>query len=419
MRPGEGNIINQNNIGGVVSNAKLHDIVPAVRLLEYQRLMLQFSESILLSMPKSVPHSNHVLSREEDHASKIFTIDALKNLQAIVTADLHALQREERFVSDSFIDANNLQRATVNKNASPLADLLPNAFQVAAYSRKKTPYFAIEDSGVPILESPVYVPSPVIESTPRNEANPAGPAQSDASSEPLLLSSEFHGDELFDTGTQCSSNDLQSVSEASDDVSEYKDSDDSDYVDDASRKAKRKAAVKLKVIPETVEPAPSTTTSSEQRSKRVCHAPERLDLKNVKSIKEERVFQRVQKDGAPVREETAALKTLQQWYGKGWMRRPGFKIHGYGDVVINPGGVEYKLEEKPVLGKDFFATAHDALAYCEANGIPRIQLPMAIDPAVDYLAIDNGEVKADRSDDGGDSGVNSDVTVISSFEGCY
>ena len=422
MRPGEGIILTQNNIGGVVSNSKLHDIVPAVRLLEYQRLTFQFSENILLSTTKSVSEFNQVMSWEEENASKRATIDALKNLQAIVTIDLQALQREEPSVSDAFIDANNLLRATVNKHASPLADPLPNTLQIPAYSRKRTPYFAIENSGVPILESPVYVPSPVIESTPQNEANTV---PSDSSPVPFQFESDAQVDERIDSGTQRSgsSSDLQSksdvreASEASDDISESMDSNDTDYVDESSHKAKRKAAVKLKVITETVEPAPSIGSSSVQRSKRVCNSPERFEPDNVKSITEERVFKRVPIDGAPVRASKATLGFLQEYYGtddgRNWM-----SVYGKGE--LNPHGVVYNLRNNPILGTDFFLTVEDARTYCETNRVPRKELPMSCDPRDIHLLINMSEMKAGSNDDDADASISSDdVTEISQFEGYY
>ena len=420
MRHEEGNIIHQNNIGAVVSKAKLHDIVPAERLLEYQRLMFQFSENILLSMAKGAPHSNQIMSREEENASQKASIDALRNLQAIVTADLQKLQREEPPVWNTFVDANHLQQKAVSKNASPLADPLPNACQVL---RKGTPYFAIEDSGVPILESPVYFPSPVIESTPRNESNSAGPAQSDASSEPLLLSSEFHGDELFDTGTQCSSNDLQSVSEPSDDVSEYKNSDDSDYVDDSSPKAKRKAGVKHAHIQnnDNEEPAPS---NNDRKNKRICYPPELFNPDNPKLFKNERVFKRVQIDGAPVRADDEKLKYLQEYYGtngvRNWKSVYGKGKHKDHTVIVNPHGQVYNLRNNPILGTDFFLTVEDARTYCKANLSPRKELPMPSNSNDIHLSTNKNEEKAKINDDDGDaSNVSDDVTEISQFEGYY
>jgi len=104
MKPSGRYRINQSNIVLTVPNAKQLDIIPAVRLIEYQKLMLQFSESILLHVALCSTLFSQMQPRHNECSATRYAIGILKNLQDLIVADLQALECEESSLSGVFID---------------------------------------------------------------------------------------------------------------------------------------------------------------------------------------------------------------------------------------------------------------------------------------------------------------------------
>jgi len=134
---------------------------------------------------------------------------------------------------------------------------------------------------------------------------------------------------------------------------------------------------------------------------------------------------RVKEEGAPIRADQEAFKTLRHCYGRQWKRVQGLGMYRDQEVVINPRGVEYRLKNNPENGTDFFLSAQEALAYCLEHCTPINPLPDSGDTApvaTDPVPVILGNVdpsNSNRENDLNSYSSGSDGNDVSSLEGCY
>lgn len=435
-RPGEP------HVQCAVQSAEMQDLYHR-QMQDYQTSLVRFSEIKLPTIVKAsnpTPITEPIYSIGCSHGmsatlSTRATIDALKKLQAKILADISTLESETieqtHPLSQVVTDDNGFSKAIVSFYASPRAEPLSNETSaLPSHSSTKPPRIAMNSpsTGIPILmKTPLKVQSPQSEHT--TDRFPSYPAVSSPMvSLPAVDSTPFEpsvDNNYHETGTEYHS-DLESVSEETEHESGCS---DNEVIDKGTihRKRTQKPSVKAEQVQKNQKNS-STPDIPITKGKRQRAPADRYTPDNVKRIKEEGVYlssdKRVKAEGAPIRADQEAFKTLRHCYGKQWKRVQGLGMFRDQEVVINPRGVEYRLKNNPKLGTDFFLTAQEALAYCVEHCTPINPLPDSRDTApvvTDPVPVNSGELDPGISVDNDLNSYNgySDGNDVSSLEGYY
>ena len=407
------------------------------QMQDYQKSLVRFSECMLPVMVNisNFPQESDSLSAHCCPISARATIEALKNLQAKIQGDIATLERETRQPNQTLFqvvtDCHGFSKAIVSFHASPRAERLSTETSaLPRHSHTKPPKLEMNgpSTGVPILiKTPLKVETPQFDNTMDRfdsyQTVPSPIASSTSTNSKNKHPSEAHEYVFNETGTLCGG-DLESIG-----VTEHESGCSENEVTKKytkQSKRKQKPIVKAEHVQKNLLYTP---IHSETKSKRQRAPADRYNPDNVKRIKEEGVYlssdKLVKEAGAPIRADQEAFLNLRHCYGKQWKRVQGLGKYRDQEVVINPNGVEYRLKNNPKVGKDFFASAQDALMFCIEHCTPINPLPDQSDIAP---VADPAPTFATEMTDPGNSVLNgywkgnsssSDENDVSSFDGNY
>lgn len=391
------------------------------QMQEYQQLLFEYSKRVLIITNDTLLPADNPIYQDrggyqcggiDPTEAKIYS---LMLRQAEMAADIAKLN-SERTTNADWVSRTTLP-STSSERASPRSADYPHPPGTSRPSDFPT------HSPSPKLNKPPYVPSPVIESTPKATPRPTSSMLLPQLPPETAELPQTYNHDHNDTGTQCDS-DVEFVSETE------RASDDSDYVEEVRNRSKHRKHIIRDPVQDASRLKPLHSNSAAAKvtnSKRSRYPADRFTPDNVKPIAEEGLYissdKRVKEEGSLIQADRFAFYNLQYHFGKAWKREKGKGLCFGMEVVVNPNGTGYVLKNNPTLGKDYFLSAQDAFAYCTINCSPTVPLPVSADSIEEgqNIPVDNNVVEAENNEVNNDVGsvYSDDSGDVSSFEATY